>query len=117
MVWKKPDLQRAVTEANSIKFIKYKVKGDLGFGYTYQYKDSLSSISALCNLVVIIRNHCLASTNTLLKWCRESCVDLVLWERLILSVFVRKFVGTLGNRRDIILTSETSQMFFKGVQR
>lgn len=67
----KPHLQRAVTEVNSIKFTKYKVKGDLGFGYNYQYKDSLSSISALSNLVVI-QNHCIANPNTLLKWCRES---------------------------------------------
>lgn len=67
----KPDLQRAVTEVHSIKFAKYKVKRDLGFGYNYQYKDSLSSISALSNLVVIIQNHCTASPNTLLKWCRE----------------------------------------------
>lgn len=40
----------------------------------------------------------------------------MLWERLILSVFVRKFVGTLGNRRDIILALETSQMLFEGLQ-
>jgi len=56
----KPDLQRAVTEDHSIKLTKYKFKGDLGFGCNYQYKDSLSSISALSNVVVIIQKplHC-----------------------------------------------------------
>lgn len=66
----KLDLQTAVTEVHSIKFTKYKVEGDVDFGYNYKYKDSLSSISALSNLAVIIRNHCIASPNTLLKWCR-----------------------------------------------
>lgn len=66
----KPDLQRAVTEVHSVKFTKYKGKGDLGFGYNCQYKDSLASISALSDLIVIIWNHCIASPNSLLKWCR-----------------------------------------------
>lgn len=100
----KSDLQRAVTEVHSIKFTKYKVKGDLGFGCNYQHKDSLSSISALFNLAVIIQNHCIASPNALLKWCRELWLDLALRGGLILSVFGRKFVGTLSNRRDIIPT-------------